>query len=127
MTCNNPDGACNCPNQKFCKWWGSEKKRPGKRKRLAPRSAKVKNYNAIYISLKESYLPGKRCAVFPDRMAGQVHHIKGRSVNVYADTWAEQRDIPLLIDVRFWLPVSQEGHTHIHANTDEARQKGWLH
>ena len=43
----------------------------------------------------------------------QVHHMRGRVG-------------PLLIDRRFWLAVSAEGHTWIHANPQLACKQGWL-
>ena len=127
--CNNPDG-CSCPNQKFCKWYGSEKKAKKqcglKRTRIAPRSEKAKDYYKIYNALKETYLPGKRCAVFPEKWAGQIHHVRGRATNQFADDWARERDVPLLIDVRWFLPVSQEGHDWVHSHPIESRERGWL-
>lgn len=42
-----------------------------------------------------------------------VHHINGR-------------ENEMLLDQEFWLAVSREGHSYIHANTDIAREEGWL-
>src|SRR4051812_11015569 len=42
-----------------------------------------------------------RCAVFPQLRATQVHHKKGRRGK-------------LLLDQRYWIAVSDEGHTKIH-------------
>ncbi len=136
MICNNPSG-CDCANQKFCKWFGAPKKPKGKggfkkqktplkRTRLKPRSVKQASYTERYQQIKEVWLVGKKCAVFPSRDAEQTHHIKGRSVKEFADEWAMNNDVPLLIDERFFLPVTQDGHDHIHKNTVEAREKGWL-
>src|SRR5687768_15372187 len=62
----------------------------------------------VYNSKRKIWIKGKRCAVFPDRPATQVHHMQGRVG--YADEWARENNIPLLLDERFWLPVSDEGH-----------------
>lgn len=83
-------------------------------------------WNKIYNALKEAYLPNKRCAVFPDKEAAQIHHIKGRSIKAFADETARQKNTPLLVDVRWFLPVSAEGHEYIHANPKEARDRGFL-
>lgn len=59
------------------------------------------------------FLVGKQCAVFPEKKATQVHHMYTRSINDFADEWAAENNIPYLLDERFWLPVSDEGHEKI--------------
>lgn len=126
--CNNPDGCeCTAFNQSYCKFWSVPKKKKAgglKKTGLKPRSEKREAESKIYQTLKDSFLTGKKCAVFPNKDAGQVHHIAGRAG--YADDWARERNVPLINDVRFFLAVSQEGHDYIHRNTVEAREKGWL-
>lgn len=135
--CNNPSGECECPRPEFCKWYGPLKKpkskgfkkskSPSLRKtKLKPRSKKQYRYNRIYLVLKDAWLPNKRCAVHPEKEAGQVHHIISRSVKEFHDDWAKERDVPYLIDIRFWLPVSQEGHAWIHSHPKESKENGWL-
>lgn len=70
-----------------------------------------------YLQIKKEWIKGKKCAVFPTHAAVDVHHMKGRVG--YADQWARQNNIPLLIDTRFWLPVSRDGHIEIE------NRKGW--
>lgn len=53
-----------------------------------------------------------RCAVFPALPAKQVHHSRGRLG-------------PLLLDQRFWIPVSMAGHNWIDSHREEARQRDW--
>src|SRR5688572_3010395 len=80
-------------------------------------SEKMAKAIAEYSKIKKEWIKGKRCAVFPEKPAIDVHHKKGRVG--FADQWARLNNIPLLIDTRFWLPVSREGHTEIE------NRKGW--
>ena len=66
-----------------------------------------------YISAKRAFLIGKRCAVYPLYAASEVHHKRGRLG-------------PLLVDKRYWLAVSAQGHRWIHEHPEEARRRGWL-
>ncbi len=54
-----------------------------------------------------------RCAVFPGQPATQIHHRHGRLGR-------------LLLDERFWLAVSAEGHAWIHDHPAEARRRRLL-
>ena len=46
-----------------------------------------------------------------------VHHVRGRGHGGRG---------PLLLDERYWLACSLQGHRWIDANKDEARKRGWL-
>lgn len=78
-----------------------------------------------YVIIKAKWLPGKMCCVFPDKIAIECHHSAGRSHNGYYDEWAEQNDIPLLLDVRWWKPVSREGHMKIENFPEWAKENGY--
>lgn len=97
-----------CPNLSCRKQ--KENKKP--RKAMNPISHKLKQERKSYNQIKELWLVGKICPV-TGRPAEQVHHIRGRLGK-------------LLCDVRYWLPVTQEGHLWIHSFPNEAREKGWL-
>lgn len=47
----------------------------------------------------------------------EVHHIRGRGYGGRG---------PLLMDKRFWVAVSKQGHRWIHSHPTEARLYGWL-
>jgi len=94
-----------------------------KRKAIKPFSAKRKDENAIYSQRRMIFLEGKECAVNEGFEATEVHHKKGRQG--YADQWAKDRGITLLLDERFWLPVSASGHRYIELHPAEAKEKGW--
>lgn len=74
-------------------------------------SKKKRDALSIYVPKKTKWLKGKKCAVYPNLDATDVHHMMGKVG--YGDEWARENDIPLLIDERYWLPVSREAHTKI--------------
>lgn len=76
-----------------------------------------------YNRRRPGYLTGKKCAVFPKQKATQIHHMLGREG--YADDYARENDIPLILDERFWLPVCQDGHDKIEKNPDWAKDNGF--
>lgn len=67
---------------------------------------------------KESPIDGTIITEYSD-----VHHMKGRIG--YADEWARNLDISLLIDVRFFLACSRNDHTWIEQHREEAEAKGY--
>lgn len=127
--CTSPD-PCTCTefSRCFCKFFNVPKKprktglkRTKIKVRSNPRTQEMKSYNA----LKEAFLTANPyCAVFPQKKSAQVHHLRGR--NGYADQWARERGVSLLLDVRWWAAVSAEGHQWLHSHPKEAREKGWL-
>lgn len=76
-----------------------------------------------YNVMRKKFLHGKKCAVLKGRPATQVHHMAGRIG--YADEWARENNIPLLIDERFFLPVSDEGHRMVTDNPKWACENGY--
>ena len=90
-------------------------KQPKKaRKPILRRTKSRARDESKYRARVKEWLIGKRCAVFPWLMAVQCHHQRGRRH-------------ALLLDERFWIPVSFEGHKFIHEiSPEEARSRGWL-
>lgn len=80
---------------------------------------------AIYRPKAAKFLVGKRCAVYPDQKATEVHHMYTRSIDDFADEWAVNNNQPYLLDERFWLPVSEEGHKKITENSAWAWENGY--
>jgi hypothetical protein len=67
---------------------------------------------ARYNAKRKAWLRGKKCAVHPDcKEPLTCHHMHGRIG--YADEYAREIDLPLLLDERFWLPVCIEAHNYI--------------
>lgn len=97
-------------------------------KRLAQKpikkiSDKRKKETGKYVAEAALFVRGKTCAVFPHLKATECHHVKGRQG--YADEWAQQRGITLLMDKRYWLAVSSEGHRKITEDSAFAFEKGF--
>jgi len=65
-----------------------------------------------YTERKRVFLRGKRCAVHPELAATEIHHRAGR---VGA----------MLLDEKYWLPVSAKGHVYIEMHPKEAKERGW--
>lgn len=98
---------------------------PSDRTPIKKVSEKQARLLAMYNGKRKAWIRGKKCAVFKDRPAEDVHHIAGRSATAYYDEWARERDIPLLLDERFWLPVSREAHIEIEKRPEWAKRMGY--
>jgi len=59
----------------------------------------------------------------PITMNDDVHHKMGRVG--FADEWARENDISLILDVRFFLAVTREGHQWIELHPEAAKAKGY--
>lgn len=81
--------------------------------------------NAKYTVKRLEFLgkPENRICPVTGQEATDVHHKMGRVG--FADQWARINNIPLLLDVRFWLAVSREGHNKIEMNPEWAKEKGY--
>lgn len=95
---------------------------PLKRSKLKPKSDKQAKLDRQYSAARAAFLAmpeNKYCAVYPDKKATEVHHMKGRK------GFADDKRIPLIIDVRFFLAVSHEGHRRIEENPKWAYENGY--
>lgn len=89
--------------------------RPKKKKGQIPRiSAKRREENKEYKTLREVFLNGKICPVTGQR-ATEVHH-----------TYSGKDRATHFLDVKTWLAVSRDGHNWIHNFPKEARELGYL-
>lgn len=79
----------------------------------------------IYGPKAKKFIKGKMCAVLKNVPATEVHHMAGKGIDSYYDESAEQRGICLLLDERFWLPVSREGHIEIEKRPEWAKKMGY--
>lgn len=78
----------------------------------------------IYARKTKNFLLGKWCGIHGHPcIPTQVHHQKGRQG--YCDEWARENNVTALLDVRFWLPVCDEGHKEITEHSAEAIEKGY--
>jgi hypothetical protein len=100
-----------------------EKQEKKSTKWIKPRSQKKERLERKYNKRRIVWIEDKNCAVYHDRKAAQIHHMMGRVG--YADDWARERDLPLLLDERYWLPVCFDGHRQIEHNPDWAKLNGY--
>lgn len=98
-------------------------KLPKSIKPIAKVSGKMAKALGSYARDKAGWIKNKNCAVYLHLPASDVHHMKGRVG--YADDWARQNDVPLLLDKRFWLPVSRVGHVKITLESTWALENGY--
>jgi hypothetical protein len=133
-SCAHEDGCDNPienPDTGLCASHGAlqrkqerEMNKPQKeKKKIAQVSFKMKKELSVYSATKGPWIKDKRCAVDPSQPATDVHHMKGKVG--YADKWARDNGIPLLIDKRFWLPVCRTSHIKITDNSSWAEANGY--
>lgn len=101
------------------------KKKYKQKKPISKKSKKQKVLDAKYSVLRIEFLGKKENQVCPvtGEKTTDVHHMMGRVG--YADDWARFNNIPLIIDVRYFLAVSRRGHQHIEENPEWAKEKGF--
>jgi ribosomal protein L37E len=73
-----------------------------------------------YAALREKFLLNKWCAYHGRPcLPTQIHHQMGRV------GFADEKEIPLLLDVRYWIPVCQDAHQWITEHSKEAIEQGY--
>jgi hypothetical protein len=114
---------------KFCSYECKKKNtvtRPKKGYTIPKVSAKQKAKLAEYYKVRADFmnnLKSQVCPVFPDKCVTDVHHKKGREG--FADAWAKENNIPLLIDTRYFLAVSRAGHQKIENQPEWAKENNF--
>lgn len=114
---------CGEHGRMFRKIQEEESKPPKQYKPIRKMSEKLQKETRKYNDGHDEFLQGKLCAVYPEEIATQIHHMKGRKG--YADKWARARGITLQNDKRYWLAVSQRGHDWINNNHAAAVERGF--
>jgi hypothetical protein len=115
--CGRPSGrtgkcaTCDSNDRRVARKISTNSNKTRKWKSLPKRTKKRMALDAEYSRERASWLPGKKCAVFPHLDATEVHHKKGRVG--YADKEKRRLGIPLLLDKDYWLPTSHKGHEKI--------------
>lgn len=73
-----------------------------------------------YAVLKKKFLLNRFCAYHGRPcLPVDIHHQMGRA------GFADDKEIPLLIDVRYWIPVCRQAHEWITQHTKEAIEQGF--
>lgn len=107
---NKDTGLCASCSRQLRK--GLAFKAPKEVKPIAKHSKKMQAAMALYSLKKKHWIKGKRCSVFTEKPATDIHHMKGRIGE-------------LLLDESNWLPVSREGHQKIELNPKWAKEMGF--
>lgn len=114
---------------KYCSLRCKLSSTPKKKKKhyvIPKKSAKKAAADIEYYKIRAEFLnnlKSKICPVFPAKLVTDIHHKKGRIG--FADEWAKENNIPLLIDTRFFLAVSRKGHEQIENNPIWAKENGF--
>lgn len=96
-----------------------EKKEKKKQKGINPISKKRQRENTEYLKLRQIFLESNKACESCGGPADQVHHKKGRQGVV------DEKQIPLLIDIRFFMPVCAKCHRKIEDFPEWAKEKGF--
>jgi len=88
-------------------------------------SKKREALNDEYLIIRNEFLSKFENKICPitKQPTTEVHHKAGRIG--FADEWARLNNVPLLIDVRYFLGVSRNGHRWIEENPEEAKKLGY--
>jgi hypothetical protein len=92
------------------------------------RSKKGADVDRRYLNRLRTWKRGKKCtATFPHTCTNilEAHHMHGRSDSTYFDEWAEEHDIVLTLDERFWKPLCSEAHSYVTKNSKWAWENGY--
>lgn len=122
---------------KFCQWKRKDYnpkplKRTALKRSTTPirkESKKLAQEKRKYTPLKKDYLESHTvCEVHDcDKPSTNLHHKKGRDRRMFADEWARENKISLLIDVRFFMACCETCHPQrIHENSEWAYLHGYL-
>lgn len=102
------------------------------RKRILPVSKRQAGRMAYYrirakVFVEAAQAAGKVCPVW-----AEVLHQSGWTMQNYINSLPTEvhhtrgRMGPLLLDERFWIAVSADGHNWIHSHPAAARERGWI-
>lgn len=115
--------------QKYCSWEctnrNKKKTSPKKVKRIPKISKKQSDMLLKYKKIRIEFLShpeNKYCPVTGYR-ATEIHHKMGKIG--FADDWAREFNVPLLIDERYFLAVSRVGHNRIELNPEWAKENNY--
>ena len=127
------EGCCNpvfthgyCYNHRYL-YYNTRKK--GKTSgRIKPISDKRAEVLKEYREVRDDYMHKHEiCEVKGcSKLANDLHHKMGREHNFFADDWARDNDVPLLIDVRFFMAVCRKHHEEFDLRPEWAKEKGYV-
>lgn len=107
--------------------------KPKKIYQIPKQSAKRKVLDAEYDRKRKAFLKKHQvCIVCKLPAADSIQHLKGR--DGYADEWARENNIPLLLDERYWAPIHSFNlnpnygvscHSYVNDHPDWAIKNGY--
>ena len=87
---------------------------------IAKVSAKQSKALNQYAKIRQKFLLGKWCAYHGKPcLPTDIHHAMGRV------GFADDQEIPLLLDVRYFIPLCREAHKYIEENPKFAKENGY--
>jgi len=92
-------------------------------KKIKQVSEKRKVENEVYSKLRKQFLDKHPICPITKLPTTDIHHKKGRIG--FADEWARNNKISLLLDQRFWIALSREGHIKVEENPEWAKENGY--
>jgi len=119
---NGKCGSCNHAARKAVRVRPSDNNTP-----INKMSDKTATVTRKYMSRLKTWKRGKKCAAtFPHDCSDQItcHHMMGRG-NHFHDEWAEENQVELTRDERFWLPVCINAHDYITEHSKFAWENGY--
>ena len=98
---------------------------PDDPKPLSKVSDNMSKLLAKYGPLKKNFIHGRWCGVHGKPcIPTDIHHTRGRGTG-FEDSWAEDHNVPRLLDTRYWLPVCREIHQKITDDSKWAEENGY--
>ena len=119
---NGNCASCNAAIRKGSRLKASDNNTP-----INKRSVKTAEVERKYFSRLKTWKRGKKCAAtFPHECSDNItcHHMHGRG-NHYFDEWAEENQIELTRDERFWMPLCINAHDYITEHSKFAWENGY--
>jgi hypothetical protein len=96
------------------------KKAPAASDPIAKVSQKQSKMLNQYAKIRQKFLLNKWCAYHGKPcLPTDIHHAMGRV------GFADDKEIPLLIDIRYFVPVCREAHRWIEEHPREAKEQGY--
>lgn len=115
--------SCNRLDRKAAKVHASDNNAPINK--FSSKRAKVEQK---YLNRLKTWKRGKVCrGNFKHDCSKDItcHHMFGRSADAYHDEWAEENDIVLTLDERFWMPLCLTAHDYVTKNSVFAWENGY--
>lgn len=127
-------GFCSCgklwenPDTKLCASCSAEHRKATRIKLQSDPKGERTRYEHKYKRRRKQWVVGKKCqGKFPHDCYRELtcHHMAGRSIHEFHDEWAQENDVPLLIDERLWMPLCLNAHSYVTEHSKWAWENGY--